>query len=347
MAEDSFRVVESCKLRDCVAGIFRWKGMPDADANIAADTAVDADLRGVHSHGVLRVDPYLALIDKGEFVAKPNIRIVRDLGPRAVVDGDGGMGQVSGYRAMELAIQRTREHGIASVSLRNGRHIGAAAYYSMMASAQGMIGVTVTNAGINMVPTGGTTKLVGNNPLAIAVPTNREFPMVLDVATSVAAGGKLDVAISKGEKIPLGWALDPDGVPTDDPVIAREGSLLPVGGHKGYGLAVMLDVLAGVLSGGRFGSFLGADGSSQLFIAIEIEGLMPLSEFKSRMDELIDQLHSDEPAKVGGRIYVPGEIEWELSRDRLENGIPLPISVVEMLEGYASAGGVDSRPSRW
>ena len=223
MAEDSFRVVEASKLRNCVSGIFRWKGMPDADANITADTAVDADLRGVHSHGVLRVDPYLALIDKGEFVAKPNIRIVRDLGPRAVVDGDGGMGQVSGYRAMELAIQRTREHGIASVSLRNGRHIGAAAYYSMMASAQGMIGVTVTNAGINMVPTGGTTKLVGNNPLAIAVPTNREFPMVLDVATSVAAGGKLDVAISKGEKIPLGWALDPDGVPTDDPVIAREG----------------------------------------------------------------------------------------------------------------------------
>ena len=166
MAEDSFRVVESCKLRDCVAGIFRWKGMPDADANIAADTAVDADLRGVHSHGVLRVDPYLALIDKGEFVAKPNIRIVRDLGPRVLMDGGGALGQVSGYRAMELAIERAREHGISSVSLRNGRHIGAAAFYSMMASAQGMIGITVTTAGINMVPTGGTTKLVGNNPLA-------------------------------------------------------------------------------------------------------------------------------------------------------------------------------------
>ena len=347
MAEDSFRVVESCKLRDCVAGIFQWRGMSASDAVIAAETLVEADLRGVHSHGVLRVEMYLDLMSKGEITAKPNIRIAKDLGSRALMDGDSAMGQVSGYRAMELAIQRAGEYGIASVSLRNGRHIGAAAYYSIMASAQGLIGITATNAGINMIPTGGTTKLVGNNPLAIAVPTNREFPMVLDMATSVAAGGKLDVAISKGQKIPFGWALDPDGVPTDDPLAAREGSLLPVGGHKGYGLAVMLDVLAGVLSGGRFGSWLGMSGSSQLFLAIEVEGLMPLSEFKSRLDELIDQLHSDEPAELGGRIYVPGEIEWELSRDRLENGIPLPVSVVDKIEEYASAAGLDSRPSTW
>ena len=347
MAGDSFKLVDSSKLRNCVEGILRSRGIPAADASIAAETLVEADLRGVHSHGVLRLEMYFEQMGRGEITARPNIRIANDLGARVLMDGDGAMGQVSGYRAMELAIARAGEYGIASVSLRNGRHIGAAAFYSMMAAGKGMIGITATNAGINMVPTGGTTKLVGNNPLGIAVPTNREFPMVLDVATSVAAGGKLDVAISKGQKIPFGWALDPDGAPTDDPVLAREGSLLPVGGHKGYGLAVMLDVLAGVLSGGRFGSWLGMAGSSQLFLAIEIEGLMPLSEFESRMDELIDQLHSDRPAEVGGRIYVPGEIEWELSRDRLANGIPLPISVVDMLEGYASAGGVESRPSTW
>ena len=347
MTGDSFRLVEPARLRECAKGILEWKGVPEADAIIAAETLVDADLRGVHSHGVLRIEMYLGQIDNGEMNARANIRVAKDLGPRVLMDGDRAMGQVSGYRAMELAIERAREHGIASVSLRNGRHIGAAAFYSMMASAQGMIGITVTNAGINMVPVGGTSKLVGNNPLGIAAPTNREFPMVLDVATSVAAGGKLDVAISKGQKIPFGWALDPDGSPTDDPLLAREGSLLPVGGHKGYGLAVMFDVLAGVLSGGRFGAMLGMSGSSQLFVAIEIEGLMPLSEFKSRMDELIDQLHTDKPAEAGGRIYVPGEIEWELSRDRRENGIPLPISVVDMLEGFASDGGVDSRPSRW
>lgn len=347
MAGDSFRLVEPTQLRECVEGILEWRGLPAADATIAAETLVEADLRGVHSHGVLRIEMYLGQIDNGEIIAKPNIRIVSDLGPRVLMDGDRAMGQVSGYRAMELAIQRADEHGIASVSLRNGRHIGAAAFHSMMAAEQGMIGITVTNAGINMVPVGGTSKLVGNNPLAIAAPTNREFPMVLDVATSVAAGGKLDVAISKGQKIPFGWALDPDGAPTDDPLLARDGSLLPVGGHKGYGLAVMLDVLAGVLSGGRFGGRLGMEGSSQMFLAIEIEGLMPLSEFKSRMDELIEQLHSDRPAEAGGRIYVPGEIEWELARDRIENGIPLPDSVLDMIEGYASAGGVDSRPSTW
>jgi LDH2 family malate/lactate/ureidoglycolate dehydrogenase len=191
-----------------------------------------------------------------------------------------------------------------------------------------------------MAPTGGLDKIVGNNPLAIAVPTNRPWPMVLDMATSVAAGGKLDVAAIRGEKIPLDWATDAAGNPTDDPVKARQGGiLLPVGGPKGYGLAVMLDVLAGVLTGARFGGGLGLPGSGQFFLAIAVEGYLPIVDFKARMDEVIDQLHHSRLAPGSSRIYAPGEIEYEKAQRRLQEGIPLEVPIVEQLNLLAAEVG--------
>ncbi len=350
MAESNIRTVDAGKLRECVEGIFLYPdlgGLSGLDAKTVTDTLIEADLRGVHSHGVMRVETYINAIAKGDIKRNPNIEIVADLGSRALMDGDRGMGQVSAYRAMTLAIERAKEHGVATVGLRKSRHCGAMAYFAMMALPHDMVGFATTNAGINMAPTGGKTKLVGNNPFAIAIPTNREWPMVLDMATSVAAGGKLDVAISKGEKIPLGWALDKDGKPTDNPIVARQGSLIPVGGPKGYGMAVMLDVLCGVLAGGRFGAGLGAPGSSQFFMAIKIEGISPVSEFKARMDELIDQLHACEPTDLGGRVYVPGEIEWNNTQHRLKHGVPIPVTILNQLEDYAKQAGLVSRPSTW
>jgi LDH2 family malate/lactate/ureidoglycolate dehydrogenase len=262
-----------------------------------------------------------------------------DAGPRALVDGDGGMGQVAADRAMRLAVELAEEHGIGAVGLRNSRHCGAMAYWAIQALAADCIGFATTNAGLNMAPTGGRDRIVGNNPLAIAVPTNRPWPMVLDMATSVVAGGKLDVAAIRGQKIPLGWATDAEGRPTDDPVVARKGLLLPVGGPKGYGLAVMLDVLAGVLTGARFGGGLGPSGSGQFFLAIQVAGFLPVSEFKARMDEVIDQIHTSTLAPGAERIFVPGEIEYEQSQRRRQTGLPLEAPIVQSLDQLAHEVG--------
>src|SRR5215207_2396152 len=234
--------------------------------------------QGVHSHGVIRVPTYVGQLRAGKINARPSIEVVEDHGGQVVMDGDNGLGQLTAFRANELAIQRGKEHGLAAVALRRSTHCGAMAYYAIRARQHDLIGLAITNAGMNMTPTGGTAKIIGNNPFAMAVPTTRAWPMVLDMATSVVAGGKLDVARSKAESIPLGWARDKDGNPTTDPVAARAGALEPVGGYKGYGMAVMLDVLAGVLSGGRFGGMLGTDdgqgGMAQFFMTIDVQRFM-------------------------------------------------------------------------
>jgi LDH2 family malate/lactate/ureidoglycolate dehydrogenase len=326
------RTVDAGDLRERVRGIFARLGLPEHDAAVVADQLVEADLRGVHSHGVMRVPSYVAGLKGGRINPRPQIRVVVDHGAQAVVDGDNAMGQVAAFRANELAIERGREHGLAGVALRRSGHAGAMAYYPIRALRHGLIGFATTNAGINMPPTGGVQKLVGNNPFAIAVPTGRDWPMVLDMATSVVAGGKLDVARAKGEPIPLGWARDVQGRPTTDPVAARQGSLEPLGGPKGYGMAVMLDVLAGVLSGGRFGAGLGGPGSGQFFLTLAVERYMPLEEFKARMEQLLDQLHACPRAPGVERIYVAGEIEWELQQRRTREGVPLEESVLGDLD---------------
>lgn len=325
------RAISPNHLRDSVVAIFAGNGLPRADAVVVADSLVDADLRGVSSHGVVRVPTYVKGLRDGSINPRPDLRLLFDEGSRALVDGDNGMGQVGSQRAMDEAVARARAHGMGAVGLRASRHCGAMAYWANQALSANCIGIATTNAGLNMAPTGGRERIVGNNPLAIAVPTNLPWPMVLDMATSVVAGGKLDVAAIRGEKIPLGWATDAAGNPTDDPVIARKGLLLPVGGPKGYGLAIMLDVLAGVLTGARFGGGLGPPGSGQFFLALAIEGFMPVSEFKARMDELIGQLHNSELAPGSERIYVPGEIEHEKADARRRDGIPLEAAIIDQL----------------
>jgi LDH2 family malate/lactate/ureidoglycolate dehydrogenase len=281
-------------------------------------------------------------------VARPTITVVEDNGAVAVLDGGRAMGQVGAHAAMKQAIERADLHGVGAVALRASNHCGALAYYAMMARLAGCIGLAITNAGINMAPTGGRDRLVGNNPLAIAVPTRRDWPMVLDMATSVAAGGKLDMAIIRNEPIPLGWALDAEGNPTTDARVARDGgSLLPVGGPKGYGLSVILDVLAGVLSGGRFGAGLGMPGSSQFFLALQVERFIALDDFLDRMDALIDQIHGSALAPGVARIAVAGQIEAEYQASRLAEGIPIETPILDQLENLAANAGIASRPSTW
>jgi len=347
MATANVRLVRPDDLHRCVTELLQSAGLPEKDAALVAQTLVEADLRGVHSHGVMRVPTYLARIQAGEVNPRPNMRLSYDDRSRAALEADGAMGQVAADAAMRTAIERAVEYGIGAVTVRNSRHCGAMAYWAMMALDADCIGFATTNAGMNMAPTGGRQKIVGNNPFAVAVPTSRPWPMVLDMATSVVAGGKLDVAALRGQEIPLGWALDPDGQPTKDPVVARKGSLLPVGGPKGYGMAVMLDVLCGVLSGGRFGGNLGAPGSGHFFLALKVEGYIPIDEFRQRMDALIDQIHASPLAPGSERIYLPGEIEFNLEQERQRSGIPLEQRLLDRLDQLGVERGIDHRPSTW
>jgi LDH2 family malate/lactate/ureidoglycolate dehydrogenase len=212
-----------------------------------------------------------------------------------------------------------------------------------MAADAGCIGFASTNAGVRMAPTGGSDPLVALNPLSWAAPTDRGWAVDLDMATSVVAGNKLTMAKERGEKIPLGWALDEHGQPTDDPDAGMRGVILPIGGPKGYGMAVCLDIITGVLSGGRFGAGLGGPGAAQIYQAIDIGALMPLAEFKARMGELIDQLKSSRLTPGSKGVFLPGEIEHNLKQERLASGIPMTAIVIEAMEDLERELGGDRR----
>ena len=322
-------------------------GVPEADARTIADALVDADLRGVHSHGVRWIPRYVASLRAGSTNPRPKLHVVVDGGSTAVTDGDLGQGHVVAAAANDMAVERALEQGVGAVALRRSTHCGAMAYYSNRAAARGCIGFASTNGNANMAPTGGTSRLIGNNPLAYSFPTRKGFTFALDMATSVVAGSRLLMAIERGESIPTGWAVDGGGQPTEDPRAWRErdGLLVPIGGAKGCGLAVVLDILCGVLSGGHFGAQRTEPGStdtSQFFLAISIDRFMPLDMFLDRMDALIEQIRSSELAPGSPGVFLPGEIEHNHKQERLVNGVPLDPNTVEALERIALELGVQS-----
>lgn len=338
--EEQFKRVDAAKTERLVTAIYAGLGVPDDDAALLGKALVDADLRGVNSHGCRWVSVYARNIRSGGANLHPVVRVVRDDGATVLLDGDGGLGHILAARAMTIAIERAKERGVGVVSMRNSLHIGALAYYTQMAADAGCIGYSTTNAGIVMVPPGGREKVVGLNPLSWAAPTARPWSFNLDMATSVVAGSKLGLARERGEKIPLGWAIDRDGNPTDDPEKGQEGGILPLGGPKGYGLSVMLDIMSGVLSGGRFGRGLGSKGSAQLYQALDIEHFIPLDDFKARMEELIAQIKGSALAPGSKGIFFPGEIEYNLKQDRRANGLPLDAFVRGELKREAQELGL-------
>jgi LDH2 family malate/lactate/ureidoglycolate dehydrogenase len=312
-----------------------------------ADALVDADLRGVHSHGVRWIPRYVESVRAGATNPRPHVQVVVDGGTTAVTDGDLGLGHVVAAAANDMAIERALEHGLGAVTLRRSTHCGAMAYYTNRAAARGCIGFASTNGNANMAATGGTSRVVGNNPLAYSFPTRQGFPFALDMATSVVAGSRLLMAIERGESIPIGWAVDDRGQPTEDPRAWRErdGLLVPIGGPKGYGLAVVLDILCGVLSGGHFGARRSEPGStdtSQFFLVIRIDQFMPLEQFLDRMDALVEQIRSSELAPGSPGVFLPGEIEHNHKQDRLVNGVPLDSRTVEALERTGQELGLES-----
>ena len=246
------------QIEEFSAMVLSWVGIPEGDAKITAHILAQADLRGIDSHGVARLPIYVKRIRLGLINKEPEIKIVGENAGLAVVDGDNGLGQVVANHAMKLCLRKARENGVSFVAVKNSNHFGIGAYYAMMALEEDMIGIVGTNTSPLMAPFGGKEPLLGTNPIAVAVPTKEEHPVVLDMATSLVPRGKIEIYARKGEKLPLGWAIDADGRPTQEPEEALKGTLLPMGGPKGYGLSMVVDLLAGAVAGAAVGGGVGS-----------------------------------------------------------------------------------------
>ena len=326
--------------------------VPESDAAVIADSLLEADLRGVYSHGIQLLHRYVRGLRNG-INPTAEVSTVADAGGLVVLDGGGGMGQVVSVRAMSLAIERARSHGTATVVVRNSNHMGALAYYGMMAVEQGMIGVCSTNGPAIMAPWGGTTETVGNNPLCIAAPAGESYPVVLDMATSTAARNKIRVAAARGESLPPDWALDRQGRPTTDAEEALLGLVAPMAGAKGFALTVALEVLASVLAGGLTGKEVPRDALassdvfypvkvSHYFHAIDVGKVIPLDEFEARVDSLARQVHESALAEGTDAVYMPGEIEFLTRERRLVEGIPISPAVMSTIDRVAAEISVET-----
>jgi LDH2 family malate/lactate/ureidoglycolate dehydrogenase len=332
----------------CIA-VLRKLGVPLEQATAIAGNLIAADLQGVASHGVVRLPIYVERLRAGVVNPHPNVRVTSETATTAVVDGDNGMGQWVGMRAMQTAIDKGLSATCAFVSVRNSNHFGAAAYYSQMAVAHDMIGFSFTIGGINhMTPWGGAEAILGNNPLSIALPAGEERPVVLDMACSVAARGKIIVAAKDGTPIPDDWAIGPDGQATTDPVEALKGFVLPVGGPKGYALTLMIGLLSTMLSGAAFGSEVTdmyedlerAQNVGHLFGVLPIACFEPIEIYKRRVDKAIREVRDVPRAPGVERIYLPGEREQILAEAQRRSGIPVKSSVWTELSEVGKSLGV-------
>jgi LDH2 family malate/lactate/ureidoglycolate dehydrogenase len=342
-------LVSEAALVDFVAVVLGRLGVPHDDAVLIASALVEADLRGVESHGVVRFPIYVERIAAGAVNPRPRTRVLRESATSAVFDGDNGLGHLVGTRAMQLAIDKGRAGACAFVAVRHSNHFGTASHFAEMAAAAGMIGLSLTIGGINhMVPWGGAEAILGNNPFAVAIPAGEEPPVTLDMACSVAARGKIIVAAKDGTTIPADWVVGPDGHPTTDPVEALKGFVQPVGGAKGYALTLTIGLLSTMLSGAFFGSEV-----THLYEDLErpqnvghLVGVLPVSlfeeplHFAARMDKAIREVRSVRRAPGVERIYLPGERERLLMAERQRTGIPLATAILAELDAVGARYGV-------
>jgi LDH2 family malate/lactate/ureidoglycolate dehydrogenase len=339
--------VHAEELREFCSAVLN-KCIPNREADIVAHSLVDADLCGVGSHGVSRLTDYLKRLEAGLVKRETNITLIRETTTTALLDADNGWGQVASVQAMDTAITKALEHGTGFVGVRNSNHNGTAAYYTRIAAERGCIGIATTNTSALMVPFGAMEPSLGTNPISISVPAGPgKDPVVLDMATSNVARGKIILASKKGESIPEGWAITKDGEPTTDPIKALQGYILPMG-PKGSGLAIIVDILSGVLTGALFGKQIPRmydDPEPQqighFFGAISVEAFMDMPFFSQRMKEKVDETVNSTPMKGFDRVYMPGEIELEKKRQQESNGIQLPIEIYKELERTGLQYGVE------
>jgi LDH2 family malate/lactate/ureidoglycolate dehydrogenase len=325
-------------------------------ARTVAASLVQADRRGVHTHGVVRLPSYCAEARQGRVVAGALPQVVRQEGPVALVDGGGGFGAVTGAAAMDSAIEAAERFGIGFVAARGCTHFGAAAFYTLRAVERGLVGVAATSTPAVMAPWGGAEARLGNNPLSVAAPMPAgRPPFVLDLAQSAVSRGRIKLAELAGEQIPESWALDGDGRPTRDPAAALAGALLPSGGYKGSGLALAVEVLTGVLAGGELGpelinmSLTGSARSgsatktgtvASIYAALDPERFVGREAFTDRMGRLADLITSTPPAAGFTEVLLPGGLEARAELDAEAQGIPLDDATVELLQDLAAAESV-------
>jgi L-2-hydroxycarboxylate dehydrogenase (NAD+) len=328
---------------------FEAAGLPSGDADILAGLMVEADLRGSDTHGVIRLPLYLRRLKAGGVNLRPNIRIVQERPATALVDGDNGMGHLVMRFAAMTAIEKAERAGIGWVGARRSNHAGPAALYAMMPLAHDMIGLYLAVGSNNHLPPWGSTEnLLGTNPIAIAIPADAEPPIVLDMAPTVAAFGKVRLKMQRGEEMPVGWMIGRDGKPLTDPKRAEEGLLLPIGDYKGYGLSLIIGLLAGTLNGAAFGreviDFVKEQGKAtntgHAIVAVSVEAFAPAAAFKRQVDAAIRTMRGAERLPGVERVWLPGEQSHLKRQDRAKNGIPMPKPLRDSLDAAARDLGI-------
>jgi LDH2 family malate/lactate/ureidoglycolate dehydrogenase len=341
-------------LKNYVIRFFTALDVPEIDAQIAADVLVSADLRGINSHGVIRLHSYYGdRIRSGQINPASPMCVINENPVNTLLDGGNGLGQVVAYRAMSLCLKKADKSGLAIVSVRNSNHFGIAGYYAMMALPEDMIGISLTNSQPLVAPTYAKKPVIGTNPIAVAIPAGKERPYVLDMATSIVPFGKVKVYKKSGKLMPKGWAINERGELTRDPSeVIEGGSLLPLGGpaqlsgYKGYGLSLLVDLLSGVLSGAAFGETVGKVTAANtanvghFFAAIKLEDFRPIDQFKADMDAYIQALKQTPKLPGQDRVYIPGEKEYEHAENAMKNGVPLLPEIVESLTIAGKSLGV-------
>ena len=335
--------IDARKLLEFAAAVYASVGVPDADARLLADTLVQADLWGHQSHGVLRLGWYLDRIRNGVMRPAPKIEQVVDAGAIGLIDGHDSVGQVVTMHATGQAIARAKAHGIGAVGVRNSNHFGTCMYYTLAGARENCVTLLTSNGGPAMAPWGGRKKIIGTNPWSVAAPAGSHPPLVMDMANTGVARGKIYLARNKKLPIPLGWAINSDGEPTTDPQEAIDGIILPMAEHKGYAIAVIVDLLSGVLTGSGFLSavhspYKTAEKSNcgHLMVALNIEVFQPVPEFHARMEQYIAELKNVPLAEGFDEVFYPGEMEARSdSRNRM-HGLSLPADTIADLERIAA-----------
>ena len=358
--EREFYVFSADDLKDFSARVFMHFGIGENDAKQAADVLARSDLRGIDSHGVARLHTYFDMLSLGRINPKPNIKIVREKISVVTVDGDNGLGLVVGPKANEIAMEKAEKYGSGWVSVCHSNHFGIAGYYPLKALERDLIGWAMTNSTKLVAPLWGAERMLGTNPIAIAFPGYKEPPIVIDMATSAAAYGKIEIALRKKTQLPRGWIIDKEGrMATDPKEMVHGGALLPLGsdresgGHKGYALAAMVDILCCVLSGANWGPFAPpfalrqeiptrsvGKGIGHFFGAMQIDGFIDKEEFKKQIDEWIQVFRSAKPAPGTSGPLIPGDPEREAEAVRSKEGIPLLKPVVDDLLEISQKTGI-------
>jgi LDH2 family malate/lactate/ureidoglycolate dehydrogenase len=334
-------------LRAFAETAFQRTGVPEDDARRAANTLIEADLRGIDSHGISRLDRfYLQGLQSGRINTRADWKVAQETATTARIDADRGLGLMVGTHAMEIAIEKAKEYGCGFVTVGNSRHFGASGVYATQPLEHDMIGISMTNTGPIVLPAGGRESRLGTNPIAVAVPVSSGAPFIFDAATSVVSAGKFETYHRQGKRAPEGWAVNDDLEPVTDPargVTARKilplGSDLEHSSYKGYGLAMVVDILCGILSGMGPGLSLGgqpgAFQSAHFFGAWRVDAFWDAKQFKEMMTDYLETMRQTPPAPGVDRVMSPGDIEAENKADRLKNGVPLYPDVVENLKDIA------------